>query len=142
MNKKISRATAGLGVALLLAPIGAVGAVLQTDAGAAIATRVLTCPGTPSFKPSTYTLSCADAGAGWTDVTWSTWTSTSASGHGILRQNDCTPNCAGGKFIDYRATVTLSKVITSKKYGALFSQAIFHYRVGGVKKSETFDLAD
>ena len=143
MNNKISRATAGLGAVLLLAPIGALGAaVTQTSAGAATATRVLTCTEKLASKPSTYLLSCADANAGWTAVTWSSWTATSASGHGILRQNDCTPNCVSGKFINYRATVTLSKVVSTKKYGALFSEAIFHYRVGGATKIESFGLAD
>lgn len=103
---------------------------------------MLTCTGKLASKPSTYTLSCADANAGWTGVTWSSWTASSASGHGILRQNDCTPNCVSGKFIDYRATVTLSKVVATKKYGRLFSEATFHYSVSGVRKSENFGLAD
>jgi hypothetical protein len=75
-------------------------------------------------------------------MTWSAWSASSASGHGILRQNDCTPNCASGKFIDYRATVTLSKVVATKKYGDLFSEATFHYTVSGVTKTEKFGLAD
>src|SRR5579863_9981679 len=140
MKNKISRFTAALGVALLLAPFGAI--VTQNSAGAATATRVLTCTGKLTSKPSTYLLSCADANAGWTDMTWSSWTATSASGHGLLRQNDCHPNCVSGQFINYRASVTLSKVVSTKKHGDLFSEAVFHYRAGGVIKSESFGLAD
>jgi V8-like Glu-specific endopeptidase len=143
MKKNLSRATALLGAALLAAPIMTFGgASLVTDAGAATTARLLTCTGKLSTKPSTYLLSCADANAGWTDMTWSGWGATSASGRGVLRQNDCTPNCASGKFINYRATVTLSHVINTKKYGELFSTAIFHYSVNGKAKTETFGLAD
>jgi hypothetical protein len=143
MRIKKSRAIAALGTALLLTPIVAFGgAAVPTSAGAATATRILTCTGKLTSKPSTYTLSCADANAGWTGMTWSRWNSSSAVGHGILRQNDCTPNCVSGKFINYRATVTLSNVIATKKYGELFSKASFHYTAGGKAKTENFGLAD
>ena len=143
MRSKNSRAIAALGTALLIAPIMAFGGVAApTGAGAATSTRVLTCTQKLALKPSTYTLSCADANAGWTGMTWSTWNASSATGHGILRQNDCTPNCVSGKFINYRATVTLSKVIATKKYGELFSKATFHYTVGGKAKTENFGLVD
>jgi hypothetical protein len=143
MNLKNSRATAVLGAALLIAPIAAVGGVAgSSGAGATTPTRVLTCNLKLATRPSAYLLSCADANASWTGVTWSAWNGSSASGHGILRQNDCTPNCVSGKFIDYRATVTLSKVVSTKKYGELFSEANFHYTVAGKAKSESFGLAD
>lgn len=119
----------------------AMGAFAPNAAGASTSTRILTCTGKVTSKPTSYILSCADANAGWAGVTWSSWTSTSASGRGVLHQNDCTPNCAGGRFINYRATVTLSKVVTTK-YGELFSRAVFHYSVNGKAKSETFFLAD
>jgi len=70
------------------------------------------------------------------------WNDSSATGRGILRQNDCTPNCVSGKFINYRATVTLSKVVSTKKHGELFSVATFHYSVSGHAKTEVFDLVD
>ena len=143
MRIKNSRAIAALGTALLLTPIVALGVTtVPTGAGAATATHVLTCTGKIASKPSTYTLSCADANAGWAGMTWSKWNSSSATGHGILRQNDCTPNCVSGKFSNYRTTVTLSKVIATKKYGELFSKATFHYTVGGKAKTENFGLAD
>jgi hypothetical protein len=132
-----------LGIALLIAPVSALGGVATAGgAGAATATRVLTCTGKLASRPSTYTLSCADANAGWTTMTWSAWSASSATGHGVLRQNDCTPNCVSGTFINYRATVTLSKVVATKKYGVLFSKATFHYNVGGKAKTEVFGLAD
>ena len=143
MIRNNSRAIAVASAALLIAPLVSLGAtVTPTTAGAATATRILTCTQKLTSKPATYTLSCADANAGWTGMSWTTWGATSATGRGILRQNNCTPNCASGKFIDYRATVTLSKIVTTKKYGTLFSQATFHYSVGGKAKIEVFGLAD
>jgi hypothetical protein len=142
MTTKRSRAAALLGAALLVAPIIVLGASAPSSAGAATTTRLLTCTGKLTFKPSTYVLSCADYGAGWTEMTWSVWNASTASGHGFLRQNDCTPNCASGKFVDYRGTVTLSKVITTKRYGRLFSAAVFHYTDAGKEKTEIFGPAD
>jgi len=143
MRKKNSRAIALVGAVLLIAPITAIGGVAASSgASAATPTHVLTCGEKLAFKPSTYTLSCADANAGWTGVTWSVWNDSSATGRGILRQNDCTPNCVSGKFINYRATVTLSKVVSTKEHGELFSVATFHYSVSGHAKTEVFDLVD
>jgi hypothetical protein len=142
MTTKNVRATALLGAVLIVAPIIGAGATAPTGASAATPTRLLTCAEKLTSKPSTYLLSCADANAGWSDMAWSAWSASSASGHGVLGQNDCTPNCVSGKFIYYRATVTLSKVVSTKKYGDLFSEATFHYTVGGVKKTEKFGLAD
>ena len=142
MNLKISRATAVLGAALMITPMLAFGGVADPAGAGAAPTRVLTCSLKLATKPSRYLLSCADANASWTGMSWSVWSASSASGRGILRQNDCTPNCVSGKFINYRATVTLSKIVTTKKYGTLFSQATFHYSVGGKAKTEVFGLAD
>jgi hypothetical protein len=142
MKKNMSRATAVLGAVLLAAPIMTLGAAVPSNAGASTTTRVLTCSEKLTSRPSTYLLSCADANAGWTGMSWSRWNATSAIGRGTLRQNDCTPNCVSGKFIDYRATVTLIHVIDTKKYGDLFSEAVFHYSVAGKSKIETFGLAD
>jgi hypothetical protein len=142
MKKKKLRAAAVLTMACLVAPMIAGGAEGSSVAGAVGATRILTCTGKLLSKPTTYLLSCADANAGWTDMTWSSWTARRATGYGILRQNNCTPNCAGGKFVNYRATVTLSKVVATEKYGELFSRAVFRYSVNGKAKTETFGLAD
>jgi hypothetical protein len=143
MKKNLSRATAVLGAVLLAAPLMTLGgAALPANAGAATSTRLLTCTEKLTTKPSTYVLSCADANAGWTGMSWTRWNATSALGRGVLRQNDCTPNCVSGKFINYRATVTLSHVIDTKKYGDLFSYAVFHYTEDGKSKTETFGLAD
>jgi hypothetical protein len=133
-----------LAAVLVVAPLS-VAISSSAPAGAAtqaLSTHLLTCAMKKTTRPSNYLLSCGDANAGFVAMKWSTWTLTSATGHGILRQNDCKPNCVSGKWIRYTASVSLGKVVLTKKYGPLFSQAIFHWNVNGVPKSEVFGLAD
>jgi hypothetical protein len=43
-----------------------------------------------------------------TNITWSSWTGTSATGAGTWMFESCNPNCASGPTIDYPATIQLS----------------------------------
>lgn len=139
--KRIAVQTTALVAAALLAPtLGPTG--VGTPAGATTATHLLTCTSTTTTEPASYLLSCADANAAFASMKWSAWGASSARGHGILRQDDCKPNCAAGKVLDYNATVTLTKVVDTKKYGPLFSEAYFRYTVHGKSVTEKFGLAD
>ncbi len=140
MKRFAVRFNALLATALLVPIIGMT--VAGTPAGSVEQTHLLTCTSTRSIEPTKYLLSCADANASFTNMKWTAWGSMSARGYGILRQNDCTPNCVSGKFVNYLSTVTLTKVVDSKKYGPLFSQATFRYTYHGKKMSEKFGLAD
>jgi hypothetical protein len=53
---------------------------------------------TPSVEPVEIVLTCADYGVLLQGLHWSSWTSASAEAVGTLKYNDCTPNCAMGKF--------------------------------------------
>ncbi len=139
MKRFTVRKTALVG-ALLLAPM--LGAGVVTPAGAARPTHLLTCQSKVTSEPTSYLLSCADANASFSSMRWSTWGSSSARGRGILLQNDCTPNCVSGKVISYPTTVTLTKVINTKKFGPLFSEAFFRYSSHGKTVTEKFGLAD
>ena len=57
---------------------------------------VLDCNSKPVMAPSTFTITCADAGIGVQDLHWTSWTPKLASGYGTFWENDCTPNCAAG----------------------------------------------
>jgi hypothetical protein len=138
--KRVPVRITALLAAALLAPITGVGA--SAPAGAATATHLLTCTSTTTSEPTSYLLSCADANAAFASMKWSAWGSATARGKGILRQNDCKPNCVSGKVLDYVATVTLSNVVDTKKYGPLFSEAYFRYTSHGKSVSEKFGLAD
>jgi hypothetical protein len=49
-------------------------------------------------RPTTYVVFCADANGEFTNLTWQDWGDATAYGTGIARWNDCTPNCASGKW--------------------------------------------
>lgn len=51
---------------------------------------------------------CADGGIGIWDIKWSTWGYRGAVGDGILRVNDCEPNCAEGTFSSRPVRVELT----------------------------------
>jgi hypothetical protein len=60
-------------------------------------------------KPSTIILACGDGNAVAEQLRWTQWKSARAIGTGILRQNDCTPDCADGVFSNYPARFMLTE---------------------------------
>jgi hypothetical protein len=102
---------AGLACSALIVGVAAGAGPASGDptAGTSQTGRVLF-PGnckTPSFKPKQITLACADSGFVIRSITWSSWTTSSASGKGTARVNDCNPNCAAGTFQSYPASIKL-----------------------------------
>lgn len=61
------------------------------------------------YKPKELTLACGDGSNFIRSLKWSSWTRTRASGTGVDEVNDCTPDCAAGRFKGYPVSVTLSK---------------------------------
>lgn len=76
-----------------------------------------------SREPSVIILACADAGIGVQDLTWTSWTASSATGQGVLWENECVPtaSCGANKFSRYPVAVTLS-VVKASAAGPWFSQ--------------------
>jgi hypothetical protein len=68
---------------------------------------VLNCSLKPVVAPSTFIITCADAGIGVRDLHWTSWTPKLASGYGTFWENDCKPNCAEGHFHYYPALEVL-----------------------------------
>lgn len=136
MFRTIPRVIALLGVILTLAPVVNVASSLAASiAGATTQNYLMMCNYKLTIKPSNYVVSCTDANANFVNMKWST-------GRGTFQQSDCSPNCVAGKVNSYRASVNLRKLITTKHYGKLFSEAVFHYTLNGQKKSQLFGLAD
>jgi hypothetical protein len=81
------------------------------------------CPGEhpATTRPSELLLSCADGNAYVSGITWSSWTSAAAQGSGMLSQNNCTPDCAGGSFVKYPTSVTLGSPMQTKTQGLVFA---------------------
>jgi len=78
-------------------------------AGTAVSARpaVFNCLNHPVVKPSSYVLTCADDGSFLYHLKWASWTAQRATASGVHELNDCTPNCAEGKFRKYPAVITL-----------------------------------
>ena len=57
-------------------------------------------------KPADYILTCADAGSVLAHLSWTSWTGEQAVATGVHQLNNCTPNCAEGRFISYPAVIT------------------------------------
>jgi hypothetical protein len=65
-------------------------------------------------EPASISVACADNGIGAKDLTWQSWSATSAAGSGQVWENDCTPNCAEGTINLYPASISLSDVMSSR----------------------------
>jgi len=66
------------------------------------------CASPGRVKPARIVLACGDGNAVAENLTWVKWGASSASGRGVLRQNDCTPDCADGTFHVFPAQFFLS----------------------------------
>jgi len=72
----------------------------------------------PVVAPSTFIITCADAGIGVQHLHWTSWTPKLASGYGTFWENDCTPNRAEGHFHSYPSLEVLWGSATVKGHPA------------------------
>ena len=72
-----------------------------------VQTVVVNCSFKQQTRPSNFILTCADAGDVLADLHWVSWGPSAAFATGTEQINDCTPNCAAGKFINYPVLVDL-----------------------------------
>jgi hypothetical protein len=61
----------------------------------------------PVVRPRSLVAACGDGNLYFTGPRWSSWTATGAAATGTAHLDDCTPNCAAGRFHAYRARVRL-----------------------------------
>jgi hypothetical protein len=81
-------------------------AAAQSALPASGTTVVVNCANKLQVRPAGFVLTCADAGDVLTGMRWVNWAS-EAFATGTEKINNCTPNCAEGKFISYPVLVTL-----------------------------------
>jgi hypothetical protein len=99
-----------LAISLLTVAVGVL-AVSALPASAKERTYYPNCQGKARYKPRTVTVFCADGGMVVKRLKWYRWRSTSARGRSRYAYvNDCTPDCADGKFHRYRARLVLKRV--------------------------------
>lgn len=87
--------------------------------------RVINCASAagPSFEPRTFFVACGDGNAFVSSITWCSWSTTSAHGHGTLGTNACRPDCAAGTFEGSPTDVSLTAPVATSDDGPLFSVA-------------------
>lgn len=87
------------------------------------AVTVLTgCAHHPVVRPATVVFACGDGNFYATGLHWSHWGASDAEAKGVGHQNDCTPNCAAGKFHTYPLSVRLSRPIVCVRGRREFSR--------------------
>jgi hypothetical protein len=114
----MKRAAALIAILLSVAAAGCASATAPTRAADTALTQrdtaifskqtvVINCAFKPQTRPSSFVLTCADAGDVLVALHWVSWGPTAAFATGTEQINDCTPNCADGKFINYPVLVNL-----------------------------------
>lgn len=104
-----SAATAG-GTATAATAVASTIPITISNPAPAVAPVVVSSCGTgsgPAYtRPHQFDLSC-DGSDSLLRLRWTSWAATGASGHGEEGINDCTPDCANGKFRYYPVHVDL-----------------------------------
>lgn len=122
----VAGTTALAGMALLAAPATAAGTHQ---------TKVIANCTSEAYKPTHYTLTCADGYTQIKHATYSSWTRDRASGSGVFVYNTCEPTCVAGTIKHYRMTFSLHR--PRSVHGArLFTRLTVHHG----SKTESFHL--
>lgn len=80
-----------------------------TPGAAAAPTMALpNCAGALEVRPARLTLACGDGNFVARSLQWTGWGENFAAATGFGEVNDCTPDCAGGKFHSYRVVLIAS----------------------------------
>lgn len=120
------------------AAVGAVGLAIPATAVAAPSdTAIVDCAGKLVTKPSSITITCADAAVSINGIRWSSWTANGAKGRGVLAWNTCLPTtCVDGIVEKYRVRITLGGLASGPE-GSVFSQVQLRFPKGGPAALET-----
>jgi hypothetical protein len=104
------------GVAIIVAAVSAFAfAQNRTSSDAIKASQVLTWDCELSeFQPESIMITCGDGGMYISDIKWSTWSSTGATGTATYNVNNCDPDCADGTMLNAPVTLQLSNLVTYK----------------------------
>jgi hypothetical protein len=126
---------AGLAALLLLSAVAASGATHTVIPG---------CGGSDHarYKPTTVILTCGDGGFRISNLKWSRWTASNASGKGTAKVDNCKPNCASGKFESFPAKLTATKPKTCANGKREFTRLAYSFPgkyPSGAKRSGTLN---
>ena len=97
--------------------------------------------GAQAIAPASMTLTCADANYGLAAMKWQSWGAARTTGSGSASANNCTPNCAAGKFESYPVTATASAVDTCLSGRKQYTRLVLTYagaRPAGIAATSTW----
>jgi len=97
---------------------------LSSSDPATLATKtyLIDCSHQPVVRPKSFTLTCADANSYLQRLDWTVWGGATAKASATYVENDCTPNCAAGKFVRYPAKVQADR--RARKDGTAYYRSI------------------
>lgn len=99
-----------IALAIVASGIAVAPAALAAQGGGSPKIVACTSKGTVlEYKPTSYILTCADANASLTKLTWQQWNAGTAKGAGTFVSNTCEPTCAAGTFVESAAMVSLTR---------------------------------
>jgi hypothetical protein len=146
MRARLALCSAAIGVTAV-ASLAVAGSAAAASAGhqSAGTTVVVTCAGHGVAKPRGYVITCADANDYLSKMSWANWRPGSAFGSGTDVVNDCTPNCAAGKFKKYPVLAVLwrAESLPHGASGRFFSRLTLIYTSkipSGYRRTTTFSL--
>lgn len=85
------------------------------------------------YKPRKVILACADANLYVTGLHYSAYRGREAKANGVFHLNDCTPDCAGGRFHAHGGTIRFFDVVRCADGRRYFSQARYSFPSKGGK---------
>lgn len=94
---------------VLIAAFLLLGAVAISALASADARRVVGNCTKSQVRPSAIIIACADDNLSLTRLRWSSFGGTTAHGSGEYYVNDCTPDCAAGRFHSYPIELVLTR---------------------------------
>ena len=94
----------------------------------------------PTLRPRSILVACGDGNFFTTGLTWSRWGITDAVAAGTGHQNDCTPDCARGRFRLYPVDVRLWRpetCVDGRREFTRFSYRFVGNKPAGVVRGDT-----
>lgn len=101
--------------------------------------KVVNCTHHAVVEPKNFVITCADANEALSGLHWTVWKTGVAEATGTYTMNDCTPNCAAGKFLHFAARVQLAGE-RHTSLGLVFTTLRWQYMVKGRLQREIFTL--
>jgi hypothetical protein len=85
------------------------------------------CANAGRVEPATIQLTCGSGTTVADGLSWNQWSSGIATGHGVINEVSCVPNCAKGKDIAYKVALALSQPVRAHSGARYFTRITVTY---------------